>query len=124
MASALYVGHIDSSKSRRIQKVTNFIQDNLHNEIRIKEVAEMVNMSETAFGHFLKKQTQRSFTDYRTDIRIGYAARLLIDSEQAIYEICYESRFNNISNFSRTFKKKRGVTPRDFRSQQSLITKY
>ena len=124
LASASYVGHIDPSKSRRIQKITSFIQDNLHNEIRIKEVAGMVNMSETAFSHFFKKQTQRSFTDYLTDIRIGYAARELIDSEKTISEICYQSGFNNISNFNRTFKKKRGVTPSDFRSQQRLITKY
>ena len=124
LASPSYVGHIDPSKSRRIQKITSFIQDNLHNEIRIKEVAGMVNMSETAFSHFFKKQTQRSFTDYLTDIRIGYAARELIDSEKTISEICYQSGFNNISNFNRTFKKKRGVTPSDFRSQQRLITKY
>jgi AraC-like DNA-binding protein len=124
LASASYVGHIDPSRSKRIQKVTNYIQESLHNEIRIKEVAEMVNMSETAFSHFFKKQTQRTFTDYLTDIRIGYAARLLMDSEQTISEICFESGFNNVSNFNRTFKKKRGVTPSDFRSQQRLITKY
>jgi len=124
LASASYVGHIDPSRSKRIQKVTNYIQESLHNEIRIKEVAEMVNMSETAFSHFFKKQTQRTFTDYLIDIRIGYAARLLMDSEQTISEICFESGFNNVSNFNRTFKKKRGVTPSDFRSQQRLITKY
>jgi len=124
LASASYVGHIDPSRSKRIEKVTNYIQESLHNEIRIKEVAEMVNMSETAFSHFFKKQTQRTFTDYLIDIRIGYAARLLMDSEQTISEICFESGFNNVSNFNRTFKKKRGVTPSDFRSQQRLITKY
>jgi len=124
LASASYVGHIDPSRSKRIEKVTNYIQESLHNEIRIKEVAEMVNMSETAFSHFFKKQTQRTFTDYLTDIRIGYAARLLMDSEQTISEICFESGFNNVSNFNRTFKKKRGVTPSDFRSQQRLISKY
>lgn len=124
LASSSYVGHIDPSKSRRIQKVTDFIQTNLHKEIRVKEVAEMVNMSETAFSHFFKKRTQRSFSGYLTDMRIGHAARQLVDSEKNITEICYESGFNNISNFNRTFKKKRGVTPSDFRSQQQLITKH
>ena len=41
-------------------------------------------MSETAFSHFFKKQTQRSFTEYLIDIRIGYAAKLIIDSEKNI----------------------------------------
>lgn len=124
LASASYVGHIDPSKSRRIRKVTDYINDNFHNEIRIKEVAKKANMSETAFSHFFKKQTQRSFTEYLIDIRIGYAAKLIIDSEKNINEICYESGFNNISNFNRTFKNKRGITPSEFRSLQKLITKH
>ena len=81
-------------------------------------------MSETAFSHFFKKQTQRSFTEYLIDVRIGYAAKLIIDSEKNINEICYESGFNNISNFNRTFKNKRGITPSEFRSLQKLITKH
>jgi AraC-like DNA-binding protein len=124
LASASYVGHIDPSKSRRIRKVTDYINDNFHNEIRIKEVAKEANMSETAFSHFFKKQTQRSFTEYLIDVRIGYAAKLIIDSEKNINEICYESGFNNISNFNRTFKNKRGITPSEFRSLQKLITKH
>ena len=124
LASASYTGHFDQSKSRRIQKVTDYIQSNLHQNIKIKEVADLVNMSETAFSHFFKKRTQRSFSDYMTDIRLGYAARLLVESEKNITEICYDSGFNNISNFNRSFKKKIGYTPSDFRSQQMLITKH
>ena len=124
LASASYVGHMDPSKSRRIQKVTDFINANFQNEIRIKEVANLANMSETAFSHFFKKQTQRSFTEFLTDNRIGHAAKLLIGSEKNINEVCYESGFNNISNFNRTFKNKRGVTPSEFRSLQKIITKH
>jgi len=124
LASASYVGHMEPSKSRRIQKVTDFINANFQNEIRIKEVANLANMSETAFSHFFKKQTQRSFTEFLTDNRIGYAAKLLIGSEKNINEVCYESGFNNISNFNRTFKNKRGVTPSEFRSLQKIITRH
>jgi AraC-like DNA-binding protein len=50
------------------------------------------------------------------DIRLGYAARMLVDTSKNISEICYECGFNNISNFNRTFKSKRKYTPRDFRA--------
>lgn len=124
LATPSYVGHFNISKSRRIEKVNEFIQQNIQQDIKIKEVADLVNMSETAFSHFFKKRTKRSFSDYIADLRVGHAARQLMETEKNISEICYECGFNNISNFNRMFKKKLGVTPSDFRSQQQLITKH
>ena len=54
--------------------------------------------------------------DYITDIRLGNAARMLVDTTQNISEVCYSCGFNNLSNFNRIFKAKRGVTPREFRA--------
>jgi len=124
LATQSYVGHFDFSRSRRIAIANEYIQKNIHQNIKIKDVAELVNMSETAFSHFFKKRTQRPFTDYVTDLRVGFSARLLIETEKTISEICYESGFNNLSNFNRTFRKKKGCTPTEFRAQQKLITKY
>lgn len=124
LSSLSYVGQFDTSKSRRIKVVNQYLYENLQNPIRVNEVAELINMSPSAFSHFFKKRTQRSFTDYLTDLRIGHAARLLIESEKNISEICYESGFNNISNFNRSFKNQKGCTPSDFRTQQKLITKH
>ncbi|MGQ1911112.1 AraC family transcriptional regulator [Marinifilum sp. RC60d5] len=124
LSSPSYVEQFDTSKSRRIKMVNQFLIENLHTSIRINEVAEMVNMSPSAFSHFFKKRTQRSFSDYLLEIRIGNAAKLLIDTEKNISEICFESGFNNISNFNRSFKKLKGCTPREFRSQQKMITKH
>jgi len=124
LATPTYIGRFITSKSRRIERINNYIQQNLNQNIRIKEAADMVNMSETAFSHFFKKHTQRSFSDYITDLRIGNAARQLIETEKTISEICYDCGFNNISNFNRIFKKKLGFTPSEFRSQQLLITKH
>lgn len=124
LSSLSYVGQFDTSKSRRIKIVNQYLYDNLINQIKINEVAELVNMTPSAFSHFFKKRTQRSFSDYLSDLRIGNAARLLIESEKTVSEICYESGFNNISNFNRAFKEKKGCTPTEFRSQQKYITKH
>lgn len=124
LSSLSYVGQFDTSKSRRIKLVNEYLFENLQNQIRIEEVAQLINMSPSAFSHFFKKRTQRSFTDYLTELRIGNAAKLLIESEKNISEICYESGFNNISNFNRSFKTQKGCTPSEFRTQQKLITKH
>ena len=41
---------------------------------------------------------------------------MLVDTTRNIAEICYDCGFNNLSNFNRIFKAKRGVTPREFRA--------
>ena len=49
------------------------------------------------------------------DIRLGSASRLLVDSAQTVAEICYDCGFNNLSNFNRLFRKKKGCAPKEFR---------
>ena len=72
-------------------------------------------MSDGAFSRFFTQHTGRNFTEYLIDIRIGMVTRMLIDTSKTIAEICYECGYNNISNFNRIFKKKKGRTPHEFR---------
>ena len=62
-----------------------------------------------------RRITSESFIDFLTDIRLGAASRALVDSSLSIAEIGYDCGFNNLSNFNRIFKKKKGVTPKEFR---------
>ena len=64
----------------------------------------------------LSMRTGRTLSDYILDIKLGRAGRLLVDTNKTVAEICYECGFNNLSNFNRIFKGKRGYTPREFRS--------
>jgi AraC-like DNA-binding protein len=82
----------------------------------LSDLAGLVGMSPVAFSRFFRQRTGRTLSDYIVDIRLGYAARMLVDSTKNISEICYECGFNNLSNFNRTFKAKRNYTPRDFRA--------
>lgn len=72
-------------------------------------------MTESGFCHFFKKRAQKSFIDFLNDLRVGEAARMLLETTNTISEISYDCGFNNISNFNRIFKKRKGVTPSEFR---------
>jgi AraC-like DNA-binding protein len=116
---------IRESKSRRINKVIAYIQEHFQEEISLELVASSVGMSESAFSHFFKKRTNRSFIDFLNDIRIGNAAKILYETSNTISEICYASGFNNVSNFNRLFKKKKGQTPTEYRENvQKFMTKF
>ena len=103
------------SSDESLGRVMDYLSRHYSEVIRLSEVAEMVNMSESSFCRFFKQHTSKSFIDFLTDIRLGTASRALIDSSLSIAEIGYDCGFNNLSNFNRIFKKKKGVTPSEFR---------
>lgn len=102
--------------SRRIDKAFDFMNKNYQKPIQLKEMAKLVNMTEVSFSRFIKKRTGNTFIDSLNDIRLGHASRMLIETTHTISEISYNTGFNNISNFNRVFKKKKGCTPSEFRS--------
>lgn len=103
------------SSDESLGRVMDYLSRHYSEVIRLSEVAEMVNMSESSFCRFFKQHTSKNFIDFLTDIRLGAASRALIDSSLSIAEIGYDCGFNNLSNFNRIFKKKKGVTPSEFR---------
>lgn len=104
-----------SYNSRRIEKVMEFINARFEKPITLDEAARIANMTESAFSRFFKLRTGITFVDCLTEVRLGHASRMLIDTTKTIAEIAYACGFNNISNFNRIFKKKKGCTPRELR---------
>ena len=101
--------------SRRILKVKNYISLNYMDEIRLSGLADIAGMSPSAFSRFFKLHTGRNLSEYIVDIRLGYASRMLVDTHNSIAEISFACGFNNLSNFNRIFKRKKGCSPREFR---------
>jgi AraC-like DNA-binding protein len=99
----------------RILEACNYIQKNYKKRIIIDDVAGIINMSPSSFSHFFKKRTYRSFTDYVIDMRISNACKLLLETDMSISQISEINGFNNVSNFNKLFKIRKGMTPKDFR---------
>ena len=116
LASSSFAHSVKSTESRRVQKVKQYIDDNYSKPLKLAELADLVGMSPVAFSRFFRRRTDRTLSDYIVDIRLGHAARMLVDTTKNVSEICYECGFNNLSNFNRTFKAKRHYTPREFRA--------
>ena len=115
LASSSYAKVTIEDDSRRILKVKNFISKNYMDELRLPELASLAGMSSSAFSRFFKLHTGRNISEYIIDLRLGYAARMLVDTAKSISEIGFDCGFNNLSNFNRIFKKKKGCSPSEFR---------
>lgn len=115
LASSSYAKVTVEDDSRRILKVKNFISKNYMGELRLPELASLAGMSSSAFSRFFKLHTGRNISEYIINLRLGYAARMLVDTAKSISEIGFDCGFNNLSNFNRIFKKKKGCSPSEFR---------
>jgi AraC-like DNA-binding protein len=115
LASTSYAKVAVQDDSRRILKVKNFIAQNYMDELRLNQLADIAGMSPSAFSRFFKLHTGRNLSDYIIDIRLGYAARLLVDTSRSVSEISFDCGFNNLSNFNRIFKRKKSCSPTEFR---------
>lgn len=115
LASSSYAKVTVEDDNRRILKVKNFISKNYMDELRLPELASLAGMSSSAFSRFFKLHTGRNISEYIIDLRLGYAARMLVDTAKSISEIGFDCGFNNLSNFNRIFKKKKGCSPSEFR---------
>ena len=103
------------NESRRVDMVQKYIAQHYAEDIRLEEMADMVGMTPVAFSRFFHQRSGRTLSEYITDIRIGSAARMLVDSGNTIAEICYDCGFNTLSNFNRLFRRKKGCSPSEFR---------
>ncbi|MBE6329488.1 MAG: helix-turn-helix domain-containing protein [Paludibacteraceae bacterium] len=115
LASQSFSNAAIHTDSRRVHLIQNYINAHFQEEIRLEHLAQMVDMNTTAFSRFFKQRTGKSLSDYIISIRLGHAARLLLETNQSISEISYACGFNNLSNFNRLFKKYRNCTPKEFK---------
>ena len=116
LASQSFAKALPDRESRRITKVKEYITRHYKEDIKLEDLAALVAMAPSAFSRFFKQRTGRGPVDFIIDVRLGAAARMLVDTSTSVSEICYACGFNNLSNFNRTFKARRGYTPRDFRA--------
>lgn len=112
-----YANGINVSQLGRLKLVYDHIMDNFNKEVRIKDVADKLNISEAAFYKFIKKQTQKTYTEIINEFRINYASKLLTSSEMSISEVCFSCGYNNLSYFNRKFKQLIKETPHSFRKR-------
>ena len=103
-------------EQQRIHRVYHFIETNYQKEINVNEVAAVCNLTTAAFCRYFKKSTHYTFTDFLNHFRINQSKKILMQNK-TVTEACYESGFENISYFNKTFKKFTGENPSAFRKK-------
>ena len=120
--SPQYVPVKDPLDSKKLKLIFNHIEQNYQQRIHLEEVADLINMTPSAFCRFFKKRTQKTFSDYLIETRITKACKLLTQDDYTVSESCFESGYNSTSNFHRHFRRLTGLSPKEYK--RKILSNY
>jgi AraC-like DNA-binding protein len=115
LSSEGYTNSLKELDSERMNKVHAYVMKNFRKKISLDEVAAIASMTPTSFSRYFKTHANKTFSEFLTEIRIGYSCKLLIEKKLNVTQACYESGFHTLSNFNRHFKAVTNHSPQAYR---------
>ena len=103
-----------------IHAVTAYIDAHAGEALRVEDLADMCNMSYSYFAKNFKRHYGRSCKEYIEFIRVNKAVDLLLFTDFDLSYISQETGFSDSSHLIKTFRKWKGVTPKQFKKQHVL----
>ncbi|MGP4041486.1 AraC family transcriptional regulator [Gracilibacillus sp. D59] len=117
-----HVNKESSCKTEHAEKIASYIQHHFQDKITISEIAYNLCLNKSYVSHVFKEMTGYTIMEYVMACRLKQVKYLLeAEEKKPVQEIAYESGFENISHFSRYFKEKIGMPPREYRKKRLAI---
>lgn len=114
IATTGFVNHFDQAGDSKLDKVYDHVMQHFQEDIKVDAIADLVSMNKSSFCRYFKKTTQKTFTEFLNEVRIGFACKVLMEKQMGILETSYYCGYNNISHFNRQFKKKMKMSPSEY----------
>ncbi|MEB0263259.1 MULTISPECIES: helix-turn-helix domain-containing protein [unclassified Mucilaginibacter] len=111
LASMGFQHNFQEAEKDRINAIYNYSIANFKKKISLEEIAAVANISPNSFCKFFKSRSRKTYSRFINEIRVGNACKLLINNQQNVKEICYDSGFYNFASFHKYFKEITGKSP-------------
>ena len=117
ITDAGYFNTNKESEKDRMGQVYEYVMQHYSSKITLVEVAQLCNLSVSAFSRYFKSRVNKPFSDFLTEVRISHACKLLHESDQNISEIAFSSGFYTLSNFNKLFRERLHQSPKAYRKE-------
>lgn len=117
LSSPGYTGDLELNEAVRIQNTCHYLLEHFHEDLSHEEMARRVHVTPAYFSRLFKRATRKTYKEFLTEVRLGHACRLLMETEMPIIDVAFASGFANLSNFNRRFRDKYRMCPRDYRKR-------
>lgn len=109
-------GGDDTGVSENVRDMIEFIQENFHDRILLKDIAAAGMMSERECTRLFNRSVHMAPVQYLNHYRVHMAARMLRQSDDPIALISEKCGFSSAAYFSKVFKEEMGELPKDYRA--------
>ncbi len=110
-----------NKKFSAIEKGIEYLENDVSQELSIKEIAKMCNVSEIYFRRLFKEYSKKSPIEYRMTSKIEKAKKYLVFDDLNVTEIADILGFTDASYFCKQFKKYTGLSPLDYKQIDDKI---
>ena len=104
----------------RFREVIEYIRENLHTQITIDQLADLVDLNPTYFSNLFARLMGTPPIQYVNRRRIEKAQQLLLSGHEPLHDIAARVGLTDVYYFSRLFKKIVGIAPSLYRRQRLL----
>ena len=105
---------VSRKRHKTIESAIKHINNNLSADLSLETVSQAMSFSPIHFHNFFKSATGKTLREYVEGIRIKKAAELLLTTELTLTDIATRCGFSSQSYFSFVFKRRMGITPREY----------
>ncbi|MBR5307735.1 MAG: exo-alpha-sialidase [Clostridia bacterium] len=99
-----------------VDRIKQIIEDSLESDISIAQVAEKAGMSKHYMSHVFKKSTAITVVEYKNELKLTKAKKLLVTTDDSVTDIAYACGFSSASYFAERFAKSEGMLPLQYRN--------
>lgn len=101
----------------KFKSLINYINSHYMDDLTLEYAATYIGFSKYHFSRLFKEYTDTTFYDYLLHRRIQAAKALLFNDDLSVTEIAFQTGFNNLTTFSRSFQKHMNCSPSEYRNK-------
>lgn len=116
-AEKLFLQTVDN-EPEAVRRAKQFILGHLTEPLALEDVARHAGVSPFHFCKVFKRSTSLTFTEFVNKARVEQAKRLLLKPQARITEVAYDSGFQSLSQFNRSFRRVTSESPTEYRAHQ------
>ena len=116
--------HYDYGSNVYLEQAIDYIKWNHSRGINVTDIADYIGISRTYLNHVFQKELGISSQKFLMDFRLHKAASLLTSSDLPVTEVSAEVGYDDSLAFSKAFKKKFGLSPKNYRSHKETMELY
>lgn len=101
----------------RMEQISQFLQEHFRESVTLENIASFINLTPQSCSRYFSNTMGKTFSAYLNEVRIAHACNQLLDTNESIISVAFDSGYSSLTNFNRRFKALRGVTPKEYRKK-------